>query len=134
MNSDGLGTTVYHLLGISFIASAITIVFQYNLQATLGLVLTFICINTLYPDLFPAMGFFIPLGFALRPGQSYAIGQGWGAFGFELLPELIHLCHKALVLRLVLIILGVVVLLQQFFLIPKMLDGVLASPFTSFWR
>jgi ESS family glutamate:Na+ symporter len=102
LNSDGLGTMVYHLLAISFIAmtlrksppntgkgnhgifaTAITIVFQYGFQATLGLLLTLLLINTLYPDLFPAMGFFIPLGFALGPGQSYAIGEGWGAFGFE---------------------------------------------------
>lgn len=102
IDSDGLGALVYHLLSISFIAmtlrrapenskknrlsifsTSISIIFQYGLQATLGLIITFIFINTIFPDLFPSMGFFIPLGFALGPGQSYAIGQGWEQFGFE---------------------------------------------------
>jgi ESS family glutamate:Na+ symporter len=57
--------------------------FQYGLQASAGLLLTFLFITTLFPDLFPSMGFFIPLGFALGPGQAYAIGEGWKAFGFQ---------------------------------------------------
>lgn len=101
VNSDGLGTLVYHLLSLSFISmtlrkapqprkkgdlsifsTSLSIIFQYGLQATLGLGLTFIFINTIFPDLFPSMGFFIPLGFALGPGQAYAIGQGWEEMGF----------------------------------------------------
>jgi len=101
VSSDGLGTLVYHLLSLSFISmtlrkaprprrkgdlsilsTSLSIIFQYGLQATLGLVLTFIFINTIFPDLFPSMGFFIPLGFALGPGQAYAIGQGWEEMGF----------------------------------------------------
>lgn len=102
INNDGLGVLVYHLLSLSFIAmtlrkapetekkskmsifsTSISIIFQYGLQATLGLFITFIFINTVFPDLFPSIGFFIPLGFALGPGQAYAIGQGWEQFGFE---------------------------------------------------
>ncbi len=102
LSSEGLGAMVYHLLSISFIAmtlrrspekqvkenhgimaTAIAIVFQYGLQASVGLLLTLFFISTYIPDLFPSMGFFIPLGFALGPGQSYAIGEGWAAFGFE---------------------------------------------------
>lgn len=102
LSSEGLGSMVYHLLSISFIAmslrkspekrgggshgimaNSIVLVFQYGLQATIGLLLTLFLMNTFFPDLFPAMGFFIPLSFALGPGQSYAIGQGWEAFGFE---------------------------------------------------
>jgi len=101
-SGDGLGSLVYHLLSLSFIAMTLrktppksrkgtmgiqatttTVVFQYGLQATVGLLLTFLFISTLYPDLFPAMGFFLPLGFALGPGQAYAIGEGWQTFGFE---------------------------------------------------
>lgn len=102
MSSEGLGAMVYHLLSISFIAmtlrqsperkvseehgvfgTAMVIVFHYGLQATLGLLLTLAFMLTIFPDLFPSMGFFVPLGFALGPGQSFAIGEGWRAFGFE---------------------------------------------------
>jgi len=101
MNSEGLGSLVYHLLSISFIAmtlrkapqprkkgdlsilsTSLSIIFQYGLQATIGLAITFLFIITILPDLFPSIGFFIPLGFALGPGQAYAIGQGWEEFGF----------------------------------------------------
>ncbi len=37
---------------------------------------------TVMPDLFPSFGFLLPLGFAQGPGQAYAIGTGWGRFGF----------------------------------------------------
>ena len=102
LSSDGLGTMVYHLLSISFIsmtlrksperrskenhgivATAVTVVLQYGLQATVGLLITLFFMLTFIPDLFPSMGFFIPLGFALGPGQAYAIGEGWAAFGLQ---------------------------------------------------
>ena len=110
LTTAGLGAMVYHLLSISFIAMTLrrnpdkkapdkdepvprggdrhglfgtvtVVVFQYGMQASVGLLLTFFFISTFMPDLFPAMGFFIPLGFALGPGQAFAIGEGWGAFG-----------------------------------------------------
>lgn len=102
MSTEGLGALVYHLLSISFIAmtlrrtpqrkeseehgvfgTAMVIVFHYGMQATLGLLVTLLFMLTIFPDLFPSMGFFVPLGFALGPGQSFAIGEGWRAFGFE---------------------------------------------------
>ncbi len=102
LNTDGLGGLVYHLLSISFIAmilrksperktkgnsavfaTAVTVFFQYGLQALIGLLITFLLISTISPELFPAFGFFIPLGFALGPGQAFAIGEGWRSFGFE---------------------------------------------------
>ena len=102
LSSEGLGAMVYHLLSISFIAmtlrkspkkegkesrgiiaTSVAVIFQYGLQATVGLLITLFFISTFIPDLFPSMGFFIPLGFALGPGQAYAIGEGWRAFGFE---------------------------------------------------
>ena len=63
--------------------TTILIVFQYGMQALAGLLITFLFIKTIAPSLFPAFGFFIPLGFALGPGQAFAIGEGWRAFGFE---------------------------------------------------
>src|SRR6056297_1454039 len=102
LSAEGLGAMVYHLLSISFIAmtlrrsprkegkeshgiiaTSVAVIFQYGLQATVGLLITLFFISTFIPDLFPSMGFFIPLGFALGPGQAYAIGEGWRAFGFE---------------------------------------------------
>lgn len=101
VSSDGLGEIVYHLLSISFVgmtlrrptqvrgksargvmATTVAVVFQYGAQGFLGLILTFVLMNTFLPDLFPSFGLLVPLGFALGPGQAYAIGSGWEAFGF----------------------------------------------------
>ena len=101
-SADGLGQIVYHLLSISFIAitlrdrgskkkagsgkergsvgirgTTVIVTFQYAVQALLGLFLTLFFIKTVMPDLFPAFGLFVPLGYALGPGQAYSIGQGW---------------------------------------------------------
>jgi len=99
---NGLGELVYHLLNISFIAmtlrksppkankgngsifaTSVAILSQYAIQALTGLLLTFLFIKTIAPGLFPAFGFALPLGFALGPGQAFAIGQGWESFGFK---------------------------------------------------
>jgi len=100
LTGEDLGPVVYHLLNLSFIAmslrktvkaknkgkriggTVVGILSAYAVQATLGLVLTFLFIFTIYPDLFPAIGFLIPLGFAMGPGQAYAIASGWEEFGF----------------------------------------------------
>ena len=100
--SHKLGELVYHLLNISFVAMTLRagttsvrkksggvvgtttgILSQYALQALVGLLLTFLLIATISPSLSPAFGLFLPLGFALGPGQAYAIGRGWEALGFE---------------------------------------------------
>ena len=102
VTQDGLGELVYHLLSISFVAmtlrrsdgsgqkgdkrifaTAVSVLSQYAVQATLGLIVTYIFIKTFLPDLFPAFGFLLPLGFVLGPGQAFAIGQGWSQFGFQ---------------------------------------------------
>ncbi len=100
MGSDSLGELVYHLLSISFIAmtlrktparkksigvfsTSVGVLSQYAMQATLGLIVTFILISTILPELFPAFGWLLPLGFVLGPGQAFAIGKGWESFGFE---------------------------------------------------
>jgi ESS family glutamate:Na+ symporter len=94
-----LGELVYHLLNISFIAMTLRssppkakghkgggilgmstgILLGYSTQALLGLALTLFFL----PALFPSFGLFLPLGFALGPGQAFAIGRGWEAMGFE---------------------------------------------------
>jgi ESS family glutamate:Na+ symporter len=98
-----LGDLVYHLLSLSFIAMSLrskpkkvhgeakgsviamctAIISQYAIQAFLGLMLTWFLIKTVLPGLNPAFGLTLPLGFAMGPGQAYAIGKGWEPMGFE---------------------------------------------------
>jgi len=106
MSEIGLGAIVYHLLSISFIAmslrkpaytkrkgdksvfgTSISIISQYSLQSIVGLLLTFMFMSTIMQELYPAFGFFMPLGFALGPGQAYAIGEGWVEMGFKGAPD-----------------------------------------------
>jgi len=106
MSEIGLGAIVYHLLSISFISmslrkpaytkrpgdksvfgTSISIISQYSLQSLVGLLLTFFFMSTVMKELYPAFGFFMPLGFALGPGQAYAIGEGWVSMGFEGAPD-----------------------------------------------
>ena len=97
-DQNKLGELVYHLLNISFIAMSLRasppkvkghkgggvlgmstgILLGYATQALLGLGLTIFFL----PKLFPAFGLFLPLGFALGPGQAFAIGKGWETMGF----------------------------------------------------
>ncbi|NQV16734.1 sodium:glutamate symporter [bacterium] len=106
MSEIGLGAIVYHLLSISFISmslrkpaytkrkgdksvfgTSVSIISQYSLQSLIGLLLTFMFMSTIMKTLFPAFGFFMPLGFALGPGQAYAIGEGWVDMGFKGAPD-----------------------------------------------
>lgn len=100
--SPRLGDLVYHLLSLSFIAlglrkkhkgpkdksrpvwaMATVILSQYVIQAILGLFLALLLVKTVMPQLNLAFGLHLPLGFALGPGQAYAIGAGWESMGFE---------------------------------------------------
>jgi glutamate:Na+ symporter, ESS family len=99
---DNLRSLAYHLLNISFVAMtlrhpgpsagktrrrafgmAVGLISQYAVQATLGLVLTFVFIWTVMPKLFPGFGLLVPLGFSLGPGQAFAIGNVMERFGFK---------------------------------------------------
>ena len=103
LKSDFLGEIVYHLLNISFIAMMLRVVpenrkkargkrtiaanvtavmAQYGMQAFFGLLVTALLIATVSPTLFPSIGFFLPLGFELGPGQAYSIGVTWEKMGF----------------------------------------------------
>lgn len=99
LGTSGLENLVYHLLSISFISmtlrktpgkgagkrifsTSVAIISQYTLQCIVGFGFTFLFIATVIPNLFPSFGFFIPLGYALGPGQAFAIGKGWESFGF----------------------------------------------------
>ncbi len=104
LRSDFLGDLVYHLLNISFIsmllrvtpkakvkdqarrtlaANVTAVMGQYGLQAFFGLVVTALLIAFFDKNLFPAIGYTLPLGFELGPGQAYSIGMGWEPMGFR---------------------------------------------------
>ncbi|AHC14418.1 sodium:glutamate symporter [Salinispira pacifica] len=101
IGQEYLGEIAYHLLSISFISLAMRptvkspgrtrnrlglsmmIIGQYGFQAMFGLLLTLLFMGTFMPGLFHSFGFLFPLGFALGPGQAYAIGEGWRVFGIE---------------------------------------------------
>ena len=103
IDSMGLGELAYHLLSISFVAMAlrqtppahekkgqgffptsVAIISQFAVQIIVGLLGTYILIQTIMPDLFEPFGYLLPLGFVQGPGQAFAIGQSWetsGIFG-----------------------------------------------------
>jgi len=98
MNNERLGSLVYHLMAIGFIAialkkrerihsrnifnSGVYIVSIYVVQGITGFLLSLIMANTFFPNLFPAFGLLLPLGFGQGPGQAYAIGSQWEEIGF----------------------------------------------------
>jgi ESS family glutamate:Na+ symporter len=99
LDTDGLGNLVFHLLNLSFISMSlrkatgkttskgifsmvVAILSQYCIQSLLGIGITFLFIATIIPNLFPSFGLMITLGFALGPGQAFAIGKGWEGYGF----------------------------------------------------
>lgn len=103
INQEFLGDLVYHMLNISFIAmmlrtkdgdfenkksgnvfaNVFVTVNQYGFQTFLGLLLTLILMITISPNLFPAFGFLLTLGFELGPGQAYSISNAWIPMGFS---------------------------------------------------
>ena len=103
MTQEDLSSFAYHLLNISFVAMvlrkpaektarskkraltmAVGLLSQYAVQAVIGIGITLLLIYTVMPDLFPTIGFLVPLGFSSGPGQAFAIGQTWETveFGF----------------------------------------------------
>ncbi len=99
MQAGNLETLIYHLLSISFISmslrtqretvfskailsTSLMIVASLTFQGIIGFGLTFAARATVYPNLFPSFGLFVPLGFELGPGQAFSIGLGWEDLGF----------------------------------------------------
>lgn len=95
---EQMGTYVYHLLTAAFIAMGLrgsrvkqshgtitTTVINgqtYALQGLLGMAFTIIVIITILPDLFPAFGLQLVMGFANSPGVAYSLGRSWEQLGF----------------------------------------------------
>ncbi|MDE2996146.1 MAG: hypothetical protein OXT73_05335, partial [Bacteroidota bacterium] len=96
---ERMGAWVYHLLALTFICvglyrtsdehsfGAINLGFMQVvvmlLQGIIGLGIALLTMMTVVPDLNPATGILLPLGYAMGPGIAYTIGQSWNAFGFE---------------------------------------------------
>lgn len=97
--AERMGVWVYHLLALTFICvgmyktsdehsfGAINLGFMQVavmlLQGIIGLAIALLTVVTLVPDLNPATGILLPLGYAMGPGIAYTIGQSWASFGFE---------------------------------------------------
>ncbi|MFD2638839.1 S-layer homology domain-containing protein [Piscibacillus salipiscarius] len=97
LNADFLGTMVYHLMAIGFIAlslkersvssnpailnSGMLIVSTYLVQGIVGFGIFLLLVEWFYPDFFPGIGLLLPLGFGQGPGQAYSIGTQWEELG-----------------------------------------------------
>jgi len=97
-NVDHLGNIVYHLMSVGFISLALKerkreknndvintgffIVSAYLMQGILGFGLSLIMVFTFLPNLFPAFGLLLPLGYGQGAAQAYAIGTQWESVGF----------------------------------------------------
>lgn len=96
-DSERLGSMVYHLMAVGFIAislkdrgkkknkdtfnSGIYIVSIYLIQGIIGFGITLLLAYTIYPDLFAPLGLLLPLGFGQGPGQAFSIGSQWEELG-----------------------------------------------------
>ncbi len=99
LTTERLGTYVYHLLALLFIALGLRapkreigissvkfgMIFLsvYLVQAITGLIIAFLLFYTIMPELFVGIGFLPPLSFGMNPGIAYSIGSNWEQFGFE---------------------------------------------------
>jgi len=98
-NSEHLGTIIYHLMSVGFIALAlkdrssnvrnkdivntgIIIVNGYVLQGIVGFGLSLLMVYTFLPKLFPVFGMLLPLGYGQGAGQAYSMGKQWETLGF----------------------------------------------------
>jgi ESS family glutamate:Na+ symporter len=102
LDTRGLEALIYHLLNISFVAMTLRhpapahgnvrrrtwgmatgLINQYAVQSTVGIALAFVFAWTIMPALSPRFGLLVTLGFSLGPGQAYALGRTWEAFGLQ---------------------------------------------------
>ena len=93
-----MGVYLYHLLALAFIGIGLQgtpgkrskgaihfglmFIVSYLIQVLVGLGVALLLMYTLNPNLVPAMGMLLPLGYGMGPGIAYNIGQSWEAYGF----------------------------------------------------
>jgi glutamate:Na+ symporter, ESS family len=99
LNTDRLGSYVYHLLALLFIALglrkptksvglapvkfSIIFIMTYLVQGLVGLGMALLLVYTIMPDLFAGIGMLLPLGFGMNPGIAFSMGNNWENYGFE---------------------------------------------------
>ena len=102
IDSNFMQALTYHALGLGFIAlslksgiktkdknklivmdSGIITVNGYLIQGIVGLAITIILAVTFLPDLFPAAGLLLPMGFGQGTGQALNIGKAYESLGFK---------------------------------------------------
>lgn len=97
-DTERMAVYIYHLLALTFIGIGLQgtgeerskgaihvgfmFIMSYLLQITVGLGVGLIIVYLFNPDLVPAVGMLLPLGFGMGPGIAYSIGQSWSNFGF----------------------------------------------------
>ena len=69
--------------GLVGLRSGAVIVSTYMVQGITGLLITLLLSLTVMPDLFPAAGMLLPMGYGQGPGQANNIGASYQAMGFE---------------------------------------------------
>jgi len=98
ISGERMGLYVYHLLALTFVAIglrgeknswgkgplsfSLSMLSSYIIQGVIGLLVCFVFIYSVRPDLFPGLGLLLPMGFGMGPGQAFTIGTGWEKFGF----------------------------------------------------
>ena len=98
LNTSRLGEIVYHLMALGFISlslketvanktqssfnGGIFIVSTYVVQGIIGFAISLFLLKFFKPNLFPAFGLLLPLGYGQGPGQAYSIGSQWQKLGF----------------------------------------------------
>lgn len=97
--TNRMGIYTYHLLAFAFIALGLQgtgekgsrgalhvgflFITSYLVQIIAGVGVALIVVATLMPDLTPAIGMLLPLGFGMGPGIAFAVGNSWEVYGFE---------------------------------------------------
>ncbi len=98
-DTERMAVYLYHLLALTFIGIGLqggnqkrskgamhvglTFIMCYLLQITVGLGIALIIVYFFNPDIVPAVGTLLPLGYGMGPGIAYSIGQSWSSYGFE---------------------------------------------------
>ena len=99
ISEERMGLYVYHLLALTFVSIglhgeknswgkgplsfSLSMLSIYIIQGIIGLLVCFVFIYTVRPDLFAGLGLLLPMGFGMGPGQAFTIGADWEKFGFE---------------------------------------------------
>ena len=76
---DRTGSEKGSLVGLK---SGAVIVGSYMVQGMTGLIISLILAKTVLPDLFPASGILLPMGYGQGPGQANNIGSSFESLGF----------------------------------------------------